>query len=65
MELKINMKSEQIQGYDPIKLTTITEKMLGPSGHRMGAFKDTAADMWKTIKEDDIIKYWMNQFRGN
>ena len=45
--------------------TTITEKMLGPSGHRMGAFKDTAADMWKTIKEDDIIKYWMNQFRGN
>jgi len=45
--------------------TTITEKMLGPSGHRMGAFKDTAADMWKTIREDDIIKYWMNQFRGN
>ena len=45
--------------------TTITEKMLGPSGHRMGAFKDTAADMWKTIKEDDIIQYWMNQFRGN
>ena len=45
--------------------TTITEKMLGPSGHRMGAFKDTAADVWKTIKEDDIIKYWMNQFRGN
>jgi hypothetical protein len=45
--------------------TTITEKMLGPSGHRMGALQDTAADMWKTIKEDDIIKYWMNQFRGN
>ena len=45
--------------------TTITEKMLGPSGHRMGALKDTAADMWKNIREDDIIKYWMNQFRGN
>ena len=45
--------------------TTITEKMLGPSGHRMGAFKDTASDMWKNIREDDIIKYWMNQFRGN
>jgi len=45
--------------------TTITEKMLGPSGHRMGAFKDTAADVWKNIREDDIIKYWMDQFRGN
>jgi hypothetical protein len=45
--------------------TTITEKMLGPSDHRMGAFKDTASDMWKNIREDDIIKYWMNQFRGN
>ena len=28
MELKINMKSEQTQGYDPIKLTTITEKIV-------------------------------------
>jgi len=44
---------------------TITEKILGPSGHRMGAFKDTAADVWKNIREDDIIQYWMNQFRGN
>ena len=28
MGLKINMKSEQTQGYDPIKLTTITEKIV-------------------------------------
>jgi hypothetical protein len=57
-------KSADPTEYDTEEIT-ITEKLLGPSGHRMGAFKDTAADMWKNIREDDIIKYWMNQFRGN
>ena len=61
--------TKTVTSADPTKFdtstTTITEKLLGPSGHRMGALQDTAADMWKTIKEDDIIKYWMNQFRGN
>jgi hypothetical protein len=61
--------TKRVVSADPTKFdtetTTITEKILGPSGHRMGAFKDTAADVWKNIREDDIIKYWMNQFRGN
>ena len=61
--------TKTVTSADPTKFdtstTTITEKLLGPAGHRMGAFQDTAADMWKNIREDDIIKYWMNQFRGN
>jgi hypothetical protein len=61
--------TKTVTSADPTKFdtstTTITEKLLGPPGHRMGAFKDTAADVWKNIREDDIIKYWMNQLRGN
>jgi hypothetical protein len=61
--------TKTVTSADPTKFdtstTTITEKLLGPAGHRMGAFQDTAADMWKNIREDDIIKYWMNQLRGN
>ena len=61
--------TKTVTSADPTKFdtstTTITEKLLGPAGHRMGAFQDTAADMWKNIREDDIIKYWMNQLRGH
>jgi len=60
--------TKTVTSADPTKFdtstTTITEKLLGPSGHRMDAFKDTAADVWKNIREDDIIQYWIDQFRG-
>ena len=45
MEVKINMKSEQTIGYDPIKLTTLTEKIVidGKSFN---------------VKTDEAVKYF-------
>ena len=41
--------------------TTITEKMLGPSGHRMGALKDTAKDIWGDVSKPNFLsdpEFW-------
>jgi len=41
--------------------TTITEKMLGPSGHRMGALKDTANDWWDDVSKPNFLsdpEFW-------
>jgi len=57
--------TKTVTSADPTKFdtstTTITEKLLGPPGHRMDALKDT----WNNIRKDDIIQYWIDQFRGN